>query len=266
MRSADNDWESQRRYSNSWEWMTAGRGLSEHDTASSASSRRALDRLTSFSDAVFAIAMTLLVVQLTVPVIAKTLPRAEIGHQLASGLAALGPAYFSFGVSFVVIAAFWVAHHRRFMDLSRYDTGLIWLNLLLLLCIVFIPFPTAVLGRYGDEPVAAVFYAASLAVTGVVSGAVSIYADRRGLADPSADSLRGFRLVRAAVIPAVFLASIPVALASPSAAEWSWLTLLAANVVVNRFEEAYRRRRAKPPGRARRSTRRAAGPGPPADR
>lgn len=103
-------------------------------------------------------------------------------------------------------------------------------------------------------------------MTGVVSGAVSIYADRRGLADPSADSLRGFRLVRAAVIPAVFLASIPVALASPSAAEWSWLTLLAANVVINRSKEAYRRRRAKPPGRARRSTRRAAGPGPPADR
>jgi uncharacterized membrane protein len=203
----------------------------------------------SFSDAVFAIAMTLLVVQLTVPVIAKTLPSAEIGHQLARGLAALGPAYFSFGVSFVVIAGFWVAHHRRFVELNRYDAGLVWLNLLLLLCIVFIPFPTAVLGRYGDQPVAAVFYAASLAATGVVSGAVMIYADRRGLTDPSADAPRGVRVARAAVTPAVFLASIPVAIASPSAAEWSWLALFAVNVVITRFE-ARRRRRAGPPGRA----------------
>ena len=217
--------------------------LSEHDPTSS---RRLLDRLMTFSDGVFAIAMTLLVVQITVPLIPETLPKAEIGHRLASGLAALRPAYFSFGVSFVVIAAFWVAHHRTFIQLHRHDTGLVWLNLLLLLCIVFIPFPTAVLGRYGDQTVAAVFYAATLAVTGVVSGVVTAYADRRGLTDLGPEALPGLRIARAAITPVVFLASIPVALVSPSAAEYSWVSLFVLNLFLNRIAAAYRRRRGAP--------------------
>jgi uncharacterized membrane protein len=198
----------------------------------------------TFSDGVFAIAMTLLVVQITVPLIPDTLPKAEIGHRLATGLTALGPAYFSFGVSFVVIAAYWVAHHRIFIEVRRHDTGLVWLNLLLLLCIVFIPFPTAVLGRYGDQTVAAVFYAATLAATGVVSGVVTAYADRRGLTDLSGDPVPGLRIVRSAIPPLVFLASIPVALVSPSAAEYSWVSLFVLNLFLNRIAAAYRRRRA----------------------
>jgi uncharacterized membrane protein len=201
-------------------------------------SRKTLDRLMAFSDAVFAIAMTLLVVQFAVPAIPRGLPKAEVGHRLASELAALGPAYFSFGLTFVVVAIYWIAHHRKFLYLRRHDTGLIWLNLLLLLCVAFIPFPTAVLGRYGDQAVAAVFYAATLAVTGVLSVAMTAYASWRGLGDPAADprELR-FGIARGAVIPVVFLASIPLALVSPRAAEWSWLVIF----VVNRVVQARRR-------------------------
>jgi uncharacterized membrane protein len=217
--------------------------LSEPDPALS---RRALDRLMTFSDGVFAIAITLLVVQLAVPVISEDLPEAEMGHRLASELAALRPAYFSFGVSFAVIAAYWVAHHRRFLELHDHDTGLIWLNLLLLLCVVFIPFPTAVLGRYGDLTVAAVFYAATLAATGVVSVALTAYVDRRGLARPAAGAMPGLRIVRGAIPPVVFLASIPIALVSPSAAEWSWVSLFGLNLALDRLLHAYRRRRGAP--------------------
>jgi uncharacterized membrane protein len=200
----------------------------------------------SFSDGVFAIAMTLLVVQLAVPVISEDLPEAEIGHRLASELAAQRPAYFSFGLSFAVIAAYWVAHHRRFMELHRHDSGLVWLNLLLLLCIVFIPFPSAVLGRYGDQAVAAVFYAATLAATGVVSVVITVYVDRRGLARPGAEAVPGLRMVRSTIAPVAFLASIPLALVSPNAAEWSWVSLFVLNLALNRVARAYRRRRGAP--------------------
>jgi uncharacterized membrane protein len=193
-----------------------------------------LPRLIAFSDGVFAIAMTLLVVQLTVPNIPKDLPEAEIGHRLASALAVLGPAYLSFGISFLVTAAFWMAHHRIFRYLRRYDAGLLWLNVLLLLCVAFMPFPTAVLGRYGDQTVAAILYASSLAVTGLVSVAIAAYATRRGLVDPAARSRARANAGRGLILPAVFLASIPVALVSPSAAEYSWLGVLVVDIALNR--------------------------------
>lgn len=156
-------------------------------------------------------------------------------------LASLGPAYFSFGLSFVVIAASWVTHHRRFLAIRRYDSGLIWLNMLLLLCVVFVPFPTAVPGRYGDQTVAVVLYAATMAVTAAVSVVLTIHADRRGLAGPAPDPVRS-RIIRGAVVPAVFLASIPVALVSPSAAEWSWLALFVLGAVVGNTVRRLRRR------------------------
>jgi uncharacterized membrane protein len=197
--------------------------------------------MTTFSDGVFAIAMTLMVVQLTVPLIPSSLPSAEIGHRLASALTALWPAYFSFGLSFVVIAASWVAHHRRFQSIRRYDSGLIWLNMLLLLCVVFVPFPTAVLGHYGGQTVAVVLYAATMAVTAAVSVAMTLYTDRRRLSDPMPDPVRS-RIVGGAVVPAVFLASIPVALVSPNAAEWSWLALFVLSAVVGNTVRRLRRR------------------------
>jgi uncharacterized membrane protein len=193
-----------------------------------------LPRLMAFSDGVFAIAMTLLVVQLTVPLIPDNLSEAEIGHRLATGLLALGPAYLSFGVSFLVTAAFWMAHHRIFGYLRRYDAGLLWLNVLLLLCVAFMPFPTAVLGRYGDQTVAAILYATSLAVAGLVSASISVYASRRGLVDPAARPRVRAGVGRGLILPAVFLASIPIALFSPSAAEYSWLAVVVVDFALNR--------------------------------
>src|SRR5919197_2493902 len=102
-------------------------------------SRSDVERIAFFSDAVFAIAMTLLVVQLSVP----TGPAGELGHTLR----ARGSKFFAFGLSFLVIGQYWLAHHRVFRHIRRYDLGLLWLNLLWLLAIAFLPFPTAVLGN-----------------------------------------------------------------------------------------------------------------------
>jgi uncharacterized membrane protein len=210
--------------------------MNEAEVEGGAEAEELLRRLAFFSDGVFAIAMTLLVVQFTVPAIPNGLSQAETGHQLASGLAALKPAYLSFALSFLVIARFWVTSHRRFQHLRRFDGGLLWLNLLLLLAVVFIPFPTAVLGRYIDQPVAAVFYAVTLAAAGVVSVAIMPYAIWRGLADPALDLRQQRRsTLRAATMPVVFLASVPLAQVNTSAAEYSWLAVLVLNLALRRF-------------------------------
>jgi len=131
------------------------------------------------SDGVFAIAMTLLVVELVVPSVIPSEPSA-----LVDALLALRPKYLSFGISFVVIASYWTSHQRIFSSIVRCDGRRVWLNLLLLLCIAFQPFPTNVLGTYGSTP-AVTLHAGTLAFTGSVVLVMWLYATT------------GHRLVRA---------------------------------------------------------------------
>ena len=93
-----------------------------------------LERLVNFSDAVIAIAITLLVVQFSVPAASE-----DVGEALLDRW----PQFLSFILSFFVIGIFWMAHHRIFRYVARMDQGLLWLNLLFLMCIAFLPYPTA---------------------------------------------------------------------------------------------------------------------------
>ena len=103
---------------------------------------RELDRTVFFSDAVFAIAMTLLVLDIQVPEIPETL----VDERLPERPLGLWPRYLSYVLSFVVILMYWMAHHSTFKAIKRYDKLLIWLNSLFLVCIAFLPFPTSLLG------------------------------------------------------------------------------------------------------------------------
>ena len=96
-----------------------------------------LERLVFFSDAVIAIAITLLVVTLAIP---------EATENVGDALLDRWPQMLSYVLSFLVIGVFWMAHHRIFRYVATIDQRLIWLNLLFLMCVAFIPFPTAVLG------------------------------------------------------------------------------------------------------------------------
>jgi uncharacterized membrane protein len=87
------------------------------------------------------------------------LPSEVSKHALAGALRDLAPKFFSFGLSFLVIGRFWMGHHRAFQYVRRYDRGLLWVNLLFLLSVSFLPFPTALLGDYPGARIAVVFYA-----------------------------------------------------------------------------------------------------------
>ncbi len=183
-----------------------------------------LERLVFFSDAVMAIAITLLALEIRLP----PLPEGVTDAQLWSALAAIGSSYVSYAISFSVIGLYWLAHHRTFRTIVRYDGRLMLLNLLLLLCIAFIPFPTAVLGEYGNRT-ATIFYAATMAAVGVLMAAIWWYARVGGrllhAPLPRAEFRQG--MARVLLPPIVFLLSIGLAFWHANVAQWSWtLTLL----------------------------------------
>lgn len=108
-------------------------------------------RIEAFSDPVFAIAMTLLVIEIKVPSHALVTK-----HGLAHALAALWPSYLAFFISFVTILVIWVHHHWIFALIKRYDHPFLYWNGLLLFFVTFIPFPTALLSEYLLHPQARV--------------------------------------------------------------------------------------------------------------
>jgi len=144
--------------------------------------RHSLDRLTFFSDAVFAIAMTLLVVEVRLPDVAR--PFSEVA--LANALLGLIPQYVGFVISFFVVGRFWVGHHRFFARLARSDDMLVSLNLLLLLTIAFMPFPTTLISHFIDSRVGVGVYAGWLVLAGIANVLLERHAVRAGLARPEA--------------------------------------------------------------------------------
>jgi TMEM175 potassium channel family protein len=132
-----------------------------------------MGRILALSDGVFAIAITLLILEIAVP---PTTGDAD----LSKALLGLWPRYLAYVLSFVVIARFWVTHHLAFRLIARYDAVLVWLNLLLLMFVAFLPFPTAVLGEHNGSPPAAVLYGAAVALAGAASAGYWWYASGRG--------------------------------------------------------------------------------------
>ncbi|MGI9004616.1 MAG: TMEM175 family protein [Streptosporangiaceae bacterium] len=118
------------------------------------------DRVVFFSDAVFAIAITLLAVELRHP-----LSGVRTGtRSLFDG--GVGNSLLGFAISFAVIGLFWLGHHGLFRYIVALDRPLIGLNLVFLGTIAFLPYPTLVLADYGNRPPVVLFYAASAAVAG----------------------------------------------------------------------------------------------------
>lgn len=126
---------------------------------------RTLERMMLFSDAVFAIAITLLVIDLHAP----TLPRGASDIAQWHGLAALIPNFFGFALSFFVIGQFWVGHHNAFALAGRADARLLWPNLMLLMFIVGLPFVTAYLSANFGERVPTLCYNLYLVATALLN-------------------------------------------------------------------------------------------------
>jgi uncharacterized membrane protein len=121
-------------------------------------------RLEAFSDAVFAIAITLLVLNLQVPVLTTVTPQT-----LVATLVAKWPTYLGFLLSFVTLLIAWVYHHRLLEGAKHAGTGLLFTNGMLLLIVSLVPFPTALLGAYLTTPAASVVSAIYAGYIGVLN-------------------------------------------------------------------------------------------------
>lgn len=131
------------------------------------------ERILFFSDAVFAIVITLLVLELKVPIVGReNFSESEIRHQLFE----LIPKFLGFVYSFFIVGLMWIEHHRIFRFINRSDFGLIWRNLLFLLFVAFIPFPTALFSEYYYSHTAFILYAATFAVAALGKLWIWLYA------------------------------------------------------------------------------------------
>jgi uncharacterized membrane protein len=194
---------------------------------------RGLDRIIFFSDAVFAIVMTLLILDISVPDIPQDAATAELPARVLD----LWPQFFSYALSFLVIGTYWMAHHGTFRYFRTYDRMLMWLNLLFLSSISFVPFPTSLLGEYGEQQFAVVLYALSLALPRLLLAVVSWYATKRNLLIENLDPrISRYHLARSLGISAFFLLSIVVSYFSVSAAVLSWLLMFVLDGVLWRIQ------------------------------
>jgi uncharacterized membrane protein len=182
------------------------------------------ERVTFFSDAVFAIAMTLLVLEIKIPELPDDQVSTPAFHE---ALLEQIPHLFGYGLSFLFIAVIWMGHHNIWKFITAVTGGLMWLNALLLLVVAFMPVPTALIAFYGPESrIPPIAYALSAASLGALNLAIWVYAHRHGLlsADVEPDM---YVMIRRHLwlSPAVFLVSTVIAVFSAAAAMYSWSSL-----------------------------------------
>lgn len=132
----------------------------------------ATSRVEALSDGIFAVILTLLVLEIHVP----DLHGDNVGPELRHELAQMAPKFLVYAMSFAFICIWWVAHHHLFHVLTRCDRGLLWINALFMLWLSFIPFPTALMGDYPREPVAVMCYGAVTTLAGISFCAMRFYA------------------------------------------------------------------------------------------
>ncbi|CAL9375908.1 TMEM175 family protein [Streptomyces sp. enrichment culture] len=191
------------------------------------------ERLVALADGVFAIAITLLVLDIDVP---QGLDPEEYRRALSDTLPNLG----AYAISLAVLAGFWRDHRAIFRSVEQVDGGVIALTMLGLGLAALLPFPTALVSEYGDEPVSVIVYSVAVASLGAVHLALAALVVRRpwlrGAAAPVRDEALYAVDLGATVV--VFLVTIPLALLIGPAAMWWWLVLLPVKVWLGRRENA----------------------------
>ncbi len=131
-------------------------------------------RLEALADGVFTVAMTIMVLELTVPVITFNSDR-EIILQLIS----MWPKFISYVLSFLVLGVYWIIHHKIFDIIKRYTSTLAWLNILFLMIVALIPFTTSLLGKYFLETTTTFIYGIQLLLMFILGYSLYSYATSR---------------------------------------------------------------------------------------
>ena len=178
-------------------------------------------RLETLVDGIFAIAMTLLILEIRVP----ELNEPKSASALLGAIAHLGPALFSYLLSFAMLGAFWYRHHRLLHMIRRVDVPLFAFTILFLVGATLFPFAAAVLGRYPVNPASAPIYAAPVAVLTIGLALQWEWAERHGLFATDIPALEARRMRRRARLAPVFV-SVMFCLLAGRLTPWAYVPLL----------------------------------------
>ncbi len=194
------------------------------------------NRLETLVDGIFAISMTLLVLNLRLP---------QVGAEttLARELLGMIPHFQSYVLSFYLLAVFWVIHHRQLRHVAKVDEPFLWLNVLAMVFVALIPFSTSLEGEYGNLQAAAIFFEANLLLAGLAFAAQFAYAAHgHRLLQPDTDqSVIDRALRRSMVMPVVSAVAIALTFVTPS---YGTLAYLSIPVILR--HKSMRRRRSGP--------------------
>ena len=203
-----------------------------------------VERMLTLSDAVVAIALTLLVLQLRLPAIHDENSARELAKQLGND----GDQLISYVISFYVIAQYWLAHHRAFRYVTGQRPGLAWWNFGFLFTITIMPFTSDLLGQYGSNPLAVDIFALNLLLATLATQATSELGRRRGLLTPGShsDARRG-GLLRSVATVTILAASMGLAWVNAGNAKFVWLLLAVVPNLVDRWMRRHPRRQEPAP-------------------
>jgi uncharacterized membrane protein len=185
---------------------------SNQNTQSEKEFNPSTNRIEAFSDGVFAIVVTLLVLELRVPELARNFTNAESLNALYN----MAPKFIGFVMSFVVIAIYWVNHHQLFHSLDGADRPLLWFNNFLLFWLCFVPFPTAFIGEYPLQTVPVMLYGLVMTLCGIAFNMLVVHSVKAGLFKKSISDKRLKQSIRRGQMgPVIYFASVIAALISP---------------------------------------------------
>jgi len=191
------------------------------------------ERLEALTDGIFATVMTVLVLSLSVPVIANGATNGEV----ATDIETLGPNILAYVLGFLLLAVLWISHHNVFHYMTRVDRPLLWLNTLFLLTIGFLPFSTALVGKYPQFQVPEVIFGANIIAISICMLSILSYSSRtRLLVVPERDE-RFMARVRSRwrTGPVFYLVAILMSFVSPLISFAAYVAILIFMVVQSIF-------------------------------
>lgn len=191
------------------------------------------DRVIFFTDAVFAIALTLLVVSISPPVLRAT--QTDDPAALWNALGDMTPQFVSFFLAFILIGRYWMAHHSFIGQLRAVDQAFIALNLVYLAFVAFLPFPTALIGELETNPLSVIVFAICLAIISGMETVQLRYAYRHDLmrVQPSPKIYR-YWVISSLSPVVVFIVTLPLAFVSTTLTLFSWLLTIPIGRVLDR--------------------------------
>jgi uncharacterized membrane protein len=207
--------------------------MTEEDESSERSGY-ALNRVLAISDGVFAFAVTLLVLDLAVPVLSQGASSADLWKALSKEYVS----FLSYITSFLIASIWWNAHNGNFRRIRNCDSTLRWLNLLFLLWIALLPFFTKILDQYNTLQIAVVLYATDQAAAGIFMTLSWWYASKNHrLVDKNLkkSTIRS-RLLNNAVAPLFFIISMGISFIGPNIATYSWFAMFPVLVLTHHRE------------------------------